>query len=111
VHLTAFELSRWLGPDGSNALLQRALKRASRSHPVLGDIGVVANSAPVLVGVDDCVAAAGVAPVSAGLTATLLELFELLARMVGDDLTTKLADEITARDATQVVDDNGEESA
>lgn len=111
LHLTTIELSRWLGPDGTNALLLRALNRARRGHAVLADIKVVTNSAPNLAGIDDRVAVAGAAPVTAGLTATLLELFELLVRMVGDDLTTKLADQITAQDATQVVADTGEESA
>ena len=111
IHLATLELTHWLGPDGCSALLLRAMNRATQRHAILNQIQVVAQSAPVLIGVDESVAAAGEAKVAAGLNATLFELFELLERMVGDELTTKLADQIMARDATRTDQDDGEEPA
>ncbi|HEX6558930.1 MAG TPA: hypothetical protein VF021_05690, partial [Longimicrobiales bacterium] len=99
---TAFVLTQWLGPDGSNALLTRALERAKRSHHSLRDIRLVANSAPVVLGLADSVAAEGFDRTAAGLNAIRVELFDLLVRMVGEELTMKLAQQIRPRDATDV---------
>ena len=92
------ELSQWLGPDGSSALLNRALQKATQRHDSLSNITVESNSAPVLVGVEESIAAAGGATVTDGLIDTMVELFTLLVRMVGDDVTSKLVQRITERD-------------
>jgi hypothetical protein len=89
------ELSRWVGPDGCRALLFRALNRAGHDHPALVNIQVVSHSAPVLTGVEESIEANGASAVAAGLTTTLVLLFELLERVIGNDLTLKLAEQIT----------------
>jgi hypothetical protein len=102
IDLAARELSQWVGPEGSNALLTRAIGFAARAHPVLGTINIVSNSAPVLTGVEDTVAANDASTVAAGLNATLVELFELLVRVVGDHLTLRLAEQMMAGNPTAV---------
>ncbi|HEY0670847.1 MAG TPA: hypothetical protein VGD27_01210 [Longimicrobiales bacterium] len=54
----------------------------------------MANSAPLLIGVEDSVAASGDEAVAAALNAAVIELFELLMRVVGVELTSKLAEQM-----------------
>jgi hypothetical protein len=109
IDLAARELSQWVGPEGSNALLTRAITFAAHAHPVLGTIKIVSNSAPVLTGVEDTVATNGASSVAAGLNATLVQLFELLVRVVGDQLTLRLAEQMTAGNPTDVSQAQDEE--
>jgi hypothetical protein len=95
VHSTAIELSRWVGPDGCNALLTRALNRSGQDHGALKDLSFVANSAPALVGLEESIAKSGEPAVILGLTGMLKELFDLLQRVIGEDLTYRLAEQIT----------------
>ncbi len=99
LRLVAVELSNWVGPDGCSALLLRACTRASQDHPALSGITVVSHSAPVLTGVPESVQASGAPAVMTALTATLIELFDLLGRVIGNDLTMRLAEQITAGEA------------
>ena len=96
LHHATTELSRWVGPDGCRVLLVRALTRTKQHHPALANVEVVSHSAPVLDGVLESVEQNGEQAVAAGLTTTLVQLFELLRRVIGDDLTVKLAEQITA---------------
>ena len=107
LHQAIAELSRWVGPDGCRALLTRALNRAVQQHPVLGNVQVVSHSAPVLTGLDESVEASSVEAVGAGLTSTLVHLFDLLGRVIGDELTLKLTEQITAGQASSA--EQGEE--
>ena len=98
LRLTVAELSRWVGSDGCHALLNRALSRAIQSHPALSNVQVVSRSAPVFVGVEQSIESNGAMAVAAGLTTTLVGLFELLERVIGEDLIRKLAEQITPGD-------------
>lgn len=98
LRLTVAELSRWVGSDGCQALLNRALNRALQSHPALSDVQVVSKSAPVLVGIEQSIESNGATAVAAGLTTTLVRLFELLERVIGEDLIAKLAEQIIPGD-------------
>ena len=104
----ALELSRWVGADGCHALVKRAVSRAAQAHPILHDVQIDTNSAPIVIAVEDVVGAHNAAAVAAALNATLVEFFELLVRVVGEDLTMKLAEQVTAH-ATAVVPEGGEE--
>jgi hypothetical protein len=103
------ELSRWIGTDGCRALLTRALSRAGQHHRALANVKVVSNSVPVLQGVEDSVLANGESAVGAGLTTTLVQLFEVLGRLIGADLTLKLAERITAADSSAAAQGEDEE--
>jgi hypothetical protein len=92
---TLVELARWLGPDGSRAILERALSQASSDYPALADLKIISNSAPAVVGVAEAVQAHGSKLIAAALTTTMVRLFELLERMIGNDLTMNLAKQIT----------------
>ena len=103
----SLELSSWVGPDGTSALFTRALARAGRQHPLLGQLTLVTNSAPALVGVPESIASNGADAVADALHETLVELFELLTRLVGADLAAKLAEQMLA-DTSKVSRDDGE---
>lgn len=108
----ARELSRWVGAEGCSALFMRALNRARQEYPVLRNIVVITKSVPMLTGVEESVAASDANAVAAGLNATLVELFELMVRVVGSDLTMQLAEQMTAgnttTDATPAEDEEAE---
>jgi hypothetical protein len=91
-HRTSHELSRWVGVGGCQALLSRALKRAAAQHPGLSGIGLELGSPPHLTGLDEGVEAHGGKAMRAGLEASLVILYELMGRLIGDDLATKLAE-------------------
>ena len=92
---TLVELSRWMGPHGSRALLERALSQAGHDHPVLADLAIVSNSAPSVTGVERAVRVHGSKLITDALTSTLVRLFELLERMIGNELTMNLVRRIT----------------
>jgi len=94
------ELSRWVGANGCRALLTRALANAAREHRALAGVQVTNHPAATLAGVKESIAAHGDDVVATSLTTTLEQLFELLGRVIGDDLTLKLAEQITTGDAT-----------
>lgn len=105
----ALGLSQWVGPDGCHALINRAVNRAAQTHPILHNVKIDTNSAPIVIAVEDVVGTHGAAAVAAALNATLVEFFELLVRVVGEDLTMKLAQQVTAHDPTDVGPVEGEE--
>lgn len=98
LNLAASKLSRWVGPEGCSALLTRCLNSSAATHPVLRNIKFTANSALSLTGVEESAAASGDQAVAAALNAAVVELFELLMRVVGVELTLKLAEQMTSED-------------
>jgi len=84
------ELSRWVGPDGCHALYTRALAEARNEHPPLNHIQLRVGSEPYLGGVAETVAAYGDAATAKSLESMLIHLVELLGRLIGDDMATKL---------------------
>ncbi len=84
------ELSRWVGPDGCHALFTRALAEAQTEYPLLGQVQLRPGSDPYIGGLDEAVVAYGDAITASALESMLIDLVELLARLIGDDMTTRL---------------------
>jgi len=84
------ELSRWVGSDGCHALFTRALAEARAEHPALQQIRLRARSDPYVDGVAETIIARGEPATADALEAMLVRLVELLGRLIGDDMATKL---------------------
>lgn len=85
-------LARWLGATGTHALATRALTEAHPDHPSLGSLQVALPPDPIFQGLEASVRTHGAEAVAVGLTSSLAELFELLGRLVGEDMTARLVD-------------------
>jgi hypothetical protein len=83
-------LSRWVGPDGCHALFTRGLAEARAEHPALAQIQLRARSQPYVDGVLETIMAHGDAATAEALESMLVHLVELLGRLIGDDMATKL---------------------
>ncbi len=103
------ELTRWVGGDGARALLMRALSRAQASHPGLSGIAIASHSRPVLEGLSVGITSNGNAAIEAGLESMLVTLFELLSRLLGDDLAVKLAEQSMSAGVTTTERNEDEE--
>jgi hypothetical protein len=106
------ELSRWVGPDGCHALFMRAYVEARTAHPALEQIRLRASLDPYLDGVAESIEAHRNAATTAALEAMLVALLELLARLIGADMVTRLvggaepwtkSDRPKAPDTTEIV--------
>ena len=84
------ELSRWVGVDGCHALFMRALAQARIEHPALVQIQLHPRSDPYIDGLAATIMAYGDAATAAALESMLVRLLELLGRLIGDDMATKL---------------------
>lgn len=86
------ELSRWIGRDGCRALFARALAtaQADGDHPVLDLVRVSTGSVSCLDGLAEGAARCGSEAATAGATAILSALIELLGRLIGDDMALSL---------------------
>ena len=84
------ELSRWVGPHGSEALFRRALAQARSEHPALEQIRLGGGSDPRLEGVPAASDNHGDAATSEAIEAMLFVLIELLARLIGYEMVMKL---------------------
>ena len=83
-------LSRWVGPDGCHALFTRGLAEARAEYPALAQIQLRARSQPYIDGVPETIMAHGDAATAEALESMLVHLVELLGRLIGDDMATKL---------------------
>lgn len=84
------ELSHWVGADGCHALFTRALAQARGEHAALGHIQLRARSKPYVDGVAAAITASGDAATAEAVESMLVRLVELLGRLIGDDMATKL---------------------
>ncbi|HUQ18250.1 MAG TPA: hypothetical protein VM099_01445 [Gemmatimonadaceae bacterium] len=84
------DLSRWVGLDGSHALLTRALAAAREEHPPLAAITLHSRSTPYLQGITEAVEKHGPEKTAAALEAMVAILIELLGRLIGSDMTANL---------------------
>jgi len=84
------ELSRWVGLDGCYALFSRALARARTDYPALAQIEIRARSQPHIDVVAETIMARGDDATADGLEFMLERLIELLGRLIGEDMATKL---------------------
>lgn len=92
------DLSRWIGTDGSHALFARALTRTQSAHSALRDIRLGSRPDSCLQGVEESVQVHGASAVGEGLEAMLVALLELLGRLIGDDMASRLIEQSVARD-------------
>ena len=83
-------LSRWVGPDGCHALFKRALVETRAKHPALEQIRLRAHSDPYMDGVAEAFAEHGDAATADAFESLLFSLVELLGRLIGDDMASKL---------------------
>jgi hypothetical protein len=90
------ELSRWVGPDGCHALFTRALAEARIEHPGLQEIQLRARSEPYVDGVAETIMARGDPATADALESVVVRLIELLGRLIGDDMATKLIERTLA---------------
>lgn len=87
------ELSRWVGVDGCHALFMRALAQARTEppeHPALAQIQLHPRSEPHIEGLAATIMAFGDAATAEAFESVLVRLVELLGRLIGDDMATKL---------------------
>jgi hypothetical protein len=106
------ELSRWVGPDGCHALFTRALAEARSEHPSLDEIQLRVGSQPYIGGVAETLAAYGDATTAKSLESMLVHLVELLGRLIGDDMATKLIERSSfASERANLTSHNKRESA
>lgn len=89
------ELSRWVGLDGCHALFTRALAEARTESAALDQIQLRPGSEPYLDGVAESLSR-GDAATAAALEAMLVHVVELLGRLIGDEMATKLIERSTA---------------
>jgi hypothetical protein len=84
------ELSRWVGPDGCHALFTRALAEARTEYPASQQIQLNARSDPYVDGVAETIMARGDPATAESIQSMLVRVIELLGRLIGDDMATKL---------------------
>lgn len=87
------DLSRWVGVDGCHALFTRALAQARTDYPLLEEIQLRPRSEPYVEGWAETIDAYGAAETAAAIESMLVGLIELLGRLIGDDMATKLIEE------------------
>ena len=98
-----------LGGAGCQAILMRVLDRARATHPSLEEVRIVLGSDPHLdlaLGLETH----PVEEVAEGLGTMLVELFELLDRLIGNDLSVQLA-EMSKRDGRTSLANSGPEGS
>lgn len=83
----------WFGPYGAHALLTRALGRARADHPALAAVRVGAPARPAVEGLVDSAQAYGAAQTAAAAADLLAAVVELLERLIGGDLATRLVEQ------------------
>jgi hypothetical protein len=106
------ELSRWVGPDGCHALFTRALAQAQTQSPTPDQIKLRPRSEPYIDGVAEAIMSRGDAATATALESVLVHVVELLARLTGDDMATKLIElSIAAPDRSSATSDGRREEA
>ena len=83
-------LSRWVGPDGCHAVFTRALAHARAGSASLDQIRLRPGADPYVEGVEESIMSHGDSEVADGLESMVVQIVELLERLVGADMTTKL---------------------
>lgn len=83
-------LRELMGVDGCSALLDRAIARTEDRHPVWREIRRRDRDGVHLDGIATSVDLHGIAAVSAAVSALLAALFDVLARLIGEDLALRL---------------------
>jgi len=79
-----------MGDDGCTALIARALARTESGHPALTSIRRISRGKIAIDNVAGGVESHGVAAVTAGVEALLASLFEILGKLIGEDMATRI---------------------
>lgn len=93
-------LSRWLGRDGSHAVLGRALNAARAQHPLLADTRAEPPAADQLLRLSGLAESAAHdepehrTELRAALVSVLTALFSTLTRLIGGDLVLRLLQQV-----------------
>ena len=91
-------LALWLGENGAQALFMRALAHARSAHPPVREITFHPRADRRLEGVTETIQTYGAPAVAAGLEAVLAGVLELLGRLLGADIATRLVEQPTPDD-------------
>lgn len=83
-------LARWFGPDGIDALVNRALSHARRDHPALADVRLVHDGEQLRMGPTDGGSARDPVEMAEALAALIAACIALLERLVGGDMVERL---------------------
>jgi hypothetical protein len=86
-------LTRWVGTEGSRALIDRALLLARAEHPALGSLSC--HGDPPLT--TAAVRAHSAAEVTAGMVVLVATLIDLLSRIVGEEMAVELVNQALTR--------------
>ena len=89
-------LTRWIGSDGYRALVDRALEQARAEHPALAGLQCQAGD---LQGVAAAVGAHSAAEVREGVLTLVAQLIDLLSRLIGEEMATRLMERAWAGSA------------
>ena len=84
------ELSRWIGADGYRALLRRALALTRPEFPALTGLSCEGRDGPELA---SAVRTHGAADVKGSVVAVVATLIDLLSRIVGEEMATRLVEQ------------------
>lgn len=91
-------LSRWFGPYGALALVTRALTSARENHVALAPVWVTTDAATrvaALAGIGESKRLHGSAAVLEGFVVWTAALSDLLGRLIGEDLASRLLRQCT----------------
>lgn len=106
------DLSRWVGSDGCHALFTRALAQAQLEYATLDRVQLRPGSEPYIDGVAETIMGLGDAATAEALESMLVHLVELLGRLIGDDIATKLIERsLAAADRDDTTPDDRREEA
>jgi hypothetical protein len=97
-------LSRLFGPYGALALVTRALTAARANHIALADVSVITDAATrvaVLAGIERTARLHGAKAATEGFVGWAAALYDLLGRLIGDDLASRLIRNCVAREDHQ----------
>lgn len=84
------KLSRWIGADAFDTLLDRALERARSDHPILAQTRWRPAPKPQFTGFAATGSGSQPAEVRAAISSVIDALTAHLGRFIGDDLATRL---------------------
>ncbi len=86
-------LTRWIGSEGYRALVDRALAQAAAEHPAVAGLECRGGD---LEGVAAAVGVHSAAEVREGILALVARLIDLLSRLIGEEMATRLVEQAWA---------------
>jgi len=86
-------LTRWIGSEGYRALVDRSLAEARAEHPAIAGLQCPGGD---LAGVAAAVGVHSAAEVREGILALVARLIDLLSRLIGEDMATRLVEQAWA---------------